>query len=100
MQINFYSKRAVKKIRRRNQKFKNEMNLKMKNLEEKNKNNIEELKNEINELKKKILDEINPKIVYNSTIMKENEFDLIKRGIEERICKKVKKFEKIISGNN
>ena len=91
----FTLKEQEKKLEEEIKNLKNEMNLKMKNLEEKNKNNTKKLKNEISEIKKKILDEINPKIVYNSTIMKENEFDLIKSGIEERICKKVKSLKKL-----
>ena len=48
-------------------------------MEEKNNKEIEELKNEIKELKK-IIEPINEKyknsnFIYNSTILKENEFD-------------------------
>ena len=81
------------------------MKNKMKNMEEKNNKEIKELKNEIKELKKCIqLKNDENKNVYNSAIMKENEFDIIKSAIETRTYKKVKNLNKLyqatIDGEN
>ena len=96
--------KEIVNIKRQEILFKEEIkNLKneMKKIKEKSENEIQNLKNDI----KKILEEINnTKMVYNSSIMKENEFDLIKKGIEERIFKKVKTLKKLyqatINGEN
>ena len=68
----------------------------MKNMEEKNNKEIEELKNEIKELKK-IIQPINEeyKNKNKSTILKENEFDIIKSAIKSRMNKDVKKLKKL-----
>ena len=68
----------------------------IKNMEEKNDKKINELKNEIKELKNVIEQKKEEaKIVYNSSIMKENEFDIIKSAIESRKNKKVKGLRKL-----
>ena len=86
--------------------LKNELEImknKMKNMEEKNNKEIEELKKEIKDLKNSLETKNeynNKKIVYNSAIMKENEFDIIKSAIESRMNKKVKNLEKLYQANN
>ena len=72
------------------------MKSRLKTIEEKNDNENKSLKDEIENLKKS-LELINKKdkIVFNSSIMKENEFDLIKKVIESRVYKKVLSINKI-----
>ena len=87
--------KEIKNLKNELEEIKN----KMKNLEEKNNKEIEELKNEIKELKK-IIEPINEKyknsnFIYNSTILKENEFDIIKSAIKSRMNKDVKNLKKL-----
>ena len=87
--------KEIKNLKNELEEIKN----KMKNLEEKNNQEIEELKNEIKELKK-IIEPINEKykksnFIYNSTILKKNEFDIIKSAIKSRMNKEVKNLKKL-----
>jgi len=77
--------KEIKNLKNELEEIKN----KMKNMEEKNKNEIKELK--------KIIEPINEeyKNKKKSTILKENEFDIIKSAIKYRMNKDVKKLKKL-----
>ena len=82
--------KEIKNLKNELEEIKN----KMKNMEEKNNKEIKELKNEIKELKK-IIEPINEEYKNKSTILKENEFDIIKSAIKSRMNKDVKKLKKL-----
>ena len=79
--------------------LKNELEIiknKLKNIEEKNNKEFKILNDEIKNLKNSIeLRNEKNKIVFNSSIMKENEFDMIKSTIEDKLNKMVSGIRKI-----
>ena len=78
-----------KNIKEENENIKEEI----KNIKEENKNIKEENNNIKNRVKN--LEEIINKIIINSSIMEENEFDMIKSSIEKTMNKKIKGINKL-----